>query len=152
MKIASSKRDILVTRNLLYSKGFRSSRPKFILLKISGDITSGDNTGYHSKHRDQAISNLVPRVSHLTPNEVNHRQVVAYKRWSFRRNSDCKTLTGKFSLHNRRFLSQARRTRHFARNECEARDEGRRGAFASLGSLGKILVFWISGHIKELVV
>ena len=39
MKIASSKREILVTRSLLYSKGFRSSRPKFILLKISGDLT-----------------------------------------------------------------------------------------------------------------
>lgn len=31
-----------------------------------------------------------------------------------------------FSLHNSRFMSQARRTRHLleARNECEARDEG----------------------------
>ena len=64
MKIASSKREILVTRSLLYSKGFRSSRPKFILLKISGDITSGDNTGYHSKHRDQTI--VQPRSQGLS--------------------------------------------------------------------------------------
>ena len=30
------------------------------------------------------------------------------------------------NLHSRRLMSQARRRRHFARNECEARDEGKR--------------------------
>lgn len=37
---------------------------------------------------------------------------------------------GKFSLHNKRFLSQARRTRHFARNE--RRGEERRVCLAWL--------------------
>ena len=52
------------------------------------------------------------------------------------------------SLHNSRFISQARWTRHFARNECEARDKGRIRTCFALCAKCRLRPYYVRRLIK----
>ena len=49
------------------------------------------------------------------------------------------------SLHNRHFMSQARRTRHFAQEEHESRDEGKRKR--KIRAKCRVCLAWLMKHL-----